>query len=230
MGNDFLKNENFGQKELTDKNVKGRLDSKILINAFWDEDFNFLDEKLYVLMDLTIREGELIDFKMMEDFSKFVKIEDLKQIRFTDMRNQLSIKNSVLTIPSMFLQSNALNLTLAGKYGFNNDVDFKFKINAGQIISSKFKRFNPLRNPKKAKKNGWFNIYVGMEGNLYGKLNFDYTDKKDAKAVLDDKLKVEFQDIQNIIKTKFKTDDVTEPLDWDDNDDDGGDDGEWGEF
>lgn len=226
----FEEAENFGQKELTDKNVKGRIDSKILVNAFWDEDFNFLDDKLYVLMDLTIREGELINFKMMEDFSQFVKIEDLKRIKFTDMRNQLSIKKSVLTVPSMFIQSNALNLTLAGKYGFNSDVDFKFKINAGQVIANKFKRFNPLRNPKKARKNGWFNIYVGMKGNLYGKLDFDYTDKRDAKAMFE-KLKVEFKDIPNTVKNKFQTDDVSEPLDWDDSDDGSNDDdGEWGEF
>jgi hypothetical protein len=145
------------------------------------------------------------------------------------MRNQLSIKNSILTVPSMFIQSNALNLTLAGKYGFNNDVNFKFKINAGQVISNKFKRFNPRRNPIKAKKNGWFNIYVGMEGNLYGKLDFDYTDKRDAKAMFE-RLKVEFKDIPNTVKNKFKTDDVSEPLDWDDSDDGNDDDGEWGEF
>ncbi len=52
----FEESENFGQKELTDKNLYGRLDSLILINAFWDEDFNFLDEKLYESNDVPIRE------------------------------------------------------------------------------------------------------------------------------------------------------------------------------
>ncbi len=227
----FVETENFGQKVLTDKNIKGRLDTKIIINAFWDKKQTFLYDKLYALMDLTFREGELRDFEMLKSFSQFIKIEDLEDIKFTDMRNQLRIQNNVLTIPTMFLQSNALNLTLAGQYNFNNDVDFKFKVNAGQIIANKFKRFNPRRSPKKARRNGWFNIYVGMNGNLYktGKdgLQFDYTDKKDALAVLEGKLKVEFEDIQNTIQTKFNTSTVLEPSDWNDGDGNGGDDGDF---
>lgn len=224
----FIESENFGQDILTDKNIDGRLDSKILVNAYWDKNFNFQQDQLYVLMDLTVRDGALKDFKMMEDFSQFVKIEDLKEIRFTDMRNQFRIQNSILTIPTIFIQSNALNLTLAGQYGFNNDVNFKFKINAGQVVASKFRKFNPNRTPKKAKRNGWFNIYVGMEGNLYGDLQFDYTDKKDAKKVLEDQLKLEFQDIQSLISDRLKSTQIIEPDDW--NDDENNDDGSLYEF
>lgn len=223
----FREGENFGQKELTDKNVKGRLDAKILVNAFWDENFNFLDDKLYALIDLTIRDGELVDFKMMEDFSKLVKIEDLKNIKFTDVRNQLRIQNNQLTIPTMFIQSNAVNLTMAGTYGFNNDVNFSFKINAGQAIAQKFGRFKNYKAIK-ANRSGWLNMYVGMVGNLYGDLKLDYTDKKNVLNAFNNTLKSEFVDIQHEIQTKFNIQTVVEPDGWDDDETD--DDGAFDEF
>ena len=223
----FREGENFGQKELTDKNVKGRLDAKILVNAFWDEDFNFLDKKLYSLIDVTIRNGELKNFKMMEDFSKLIKIEDLKNIQFTDVRNQLRIQNNQLTIPTMFIQSNAVNLTMAGVYGFNNDVNFNFKINAGQAIAQKFGRFKNYK-PIKANRSGWLNMYVGMKGNLYGKLDLDYTNKKNVLNAFNNTLKSDFVNIQQEIQNTFNVQTVVEPDGWDDNE--SGDDGAYDEF
>ena len=228
-GKEFFKQgENFGQNVLIDKNIKGTLDGKMIINAYWDKDYNFLYDKLYSLLDLTIRQGELIDFKMMEDFASYVKIQDLKHIKFTDMRNQLQIKDGKVIVPSMFLQSNALNMHLAGTYDFNDNIDFKFKINAGQVIANKFKRFNPNRNPKKAKRKGWINLYVSMKGNLYKALEMKYRDKKEVLEALEGNLSIEFQKIQNTIKSKFDSDPLTEPLDWDD--EDNGNDGDFGDF
>lgn len=224
----FRQGENFGQDVLMDKNIKGMLDGKMLVNAYWDKDYNFLYDKLYSLLDLTIRQGELIDFKLMEDFSRYVKLEDLKHIKFTDMRNQLQIKDGKVIVPSMFLQSNALNMNLAGSYDFDDNVDFKFKINAGQVIADKFKKFNPNRNPKKAKRRGWINLYVTMKGNLYKTLEMKYRDKKEVLTSLEGDMSIEFQQIQNTIQSKFDSDPLTEPLDWDDEEE--GNDGDFGDF
>lgn len=221
----FYEGENFGQTELMDKNIVGRMDGKVLVNAYWDEAFNFLDKKLYVLLDLTIRDGELNDVKMFEDFSRIIKVEDLRRVKFTDMRNQLRIQNGELTIPTMFIQSNALNLTLAGIYGFNNDVNFSFKINGSQVIANKFRRFNPSYAPKRAKRSGWFNIYASMKGNLDGELKVDAFDKKNVLDVFNNRLQADFVDIQNNISTQFKVETVSEPTGWDDGDDTGNDDG-----
>ena len=228
----FYEGENFGQSELIDENIVGRMDGKMIVNAYWDEDFNFLDDKLYVLLDLAIRDGELVNVKMFEDFSKLIKIEDLRRIKFTDIRNQLRIQNGVLTIPTMFLQSNALNLTLAGTYAFNNDVNFNFKVNGSQVIANKFRRFNKNYTPKKAKRSGWINIYASMKGNLYGDIKMDLTDKKNVLNAFNNELRADFVNIQNNIKTQFNVEAATEPTGWDDGDSgsDDDDDGAFGDF
>jgi hypothetical protein len=58
----------------------------------------------------------------------------------------------------MFIQNNAVNLTIAGWQGYDLDFDYVIKVNAGQTVANKFKRFNPKRKAIKAKKEGWFNI------------------------------------------------------------------------
>jgi hypothetical protein len=74
-------------------------------------------------------------------------------------------------MPAMFIQSNALNLLVGGEYGFNHDLDFKLKINAGQVLANKFKKYNPDKPAIKAKQQGIFNIYAHIFGNVYNKID-----------------------------------------------------------
>jgi hypothetical protein len=64
----------------------------------------------------------------------------------------------------MFVQSNALNLTLSGEHAFNNAIDYNIKVNAGQVLTNKLKRHNPRLAPKPARKKGFFNLYYAVKG------------------------------------------------------------------
>ena len=85
----------------------------------------------------------------------------------------------------MFVQSSALNLLIGGEYGFNHDLDFKIKINAGQIFANKFKKYNPSKKTIKAKKNGLFNIYAHIYGNLYENVEYKIG-PRNSKKYLDE--------------------------------------------
>lgn len=207
----FNQMDNFDQTVIMAENIAGRLDAKVKLKTFWDKDGNLLYDKLYALADLTINNGELIEFKMLEDFSTFVKLKDLKRIKFTKTRNQLEIKNGRLTLPAMLIQNNAVNLNIAGWHEFDLDFEYFIKVNAGQALAEKFKRFNPSRRAKKSK-NGWLNIYVRVFGDAEN-YNYEY-DKKGVQAALDVKLSEQFQQIQNDIRIEFEEAALTEPEEW----------------
>ncbi|MFK7950756.1 MAG: AsmA-like C-terminal region-containing protein [Saprospiraceae bacterium] len=211
----FSQLDNFGQDVLTDKNIRGEFDAKIRLKNYWDKAGNVLYDKLYALADITISNGEIVDFDLFTDFSKFVKVEDLKNVKFTEMRNQLEFKNERLTIPAMFIQNNAVNMTIAGWQDYDLDFDYKIKINAGQTIANKFKRFNPRKKAIKAKRDGWFNIYVHVFGNV-DKYDFAYS-KKTVEAALEADLNQKFKQIQNDILTEFQKNALEEPEDWENN-------------
>ena len=155
----FRQFEDFGQKVLSYKNIKGTVNGKIAVDVFWDENGQFLDEDLRVLGDISIDDGELVNFRMLYDFSNYVKIQDLRHIKFVNMRNWLEVKDGKVIIPSMFIQSNALNMTVSGEHSFTNAMNYNIKINAGQVLLNKFKKYDPRLRPQEAKRQGWFNLY-----------------------------------------------------------------------
>jgi len=161
----FYQAENFGQNVLTDKHLRGRMSSKMAIHAYWDEKMNFLYDQLRVLAQLDIKNGELIKFEMFEDFGNYIKIDDLKYVKFKDLQNWVEVRNQRVFIPVMFIQSNALNLTLNGEYTFNYEYDFNFKINAGQVLFNRMKKYNSKMKPLPAKEKGMFNMYATVFGN-----------------------------------------------------------------
>ena len=131
------------------------------------------------------------------------------------MRNQLEFKDKRLTIPAMFIQNNAVNMTIAGWQDYDLDFDYKIKINAGQTIANKFKRFNPKRKAIKAKRDGWFNIYVRVFGDVEN-YDFEYS-KKEVEAALEADINRKYKQIQNDILTEFQANVLEEPEDWQNN-------------
>jgi len=212
----FQQTENMGLDVLQYKNIKGRLTSKVTINSFWDKDGSFMDKKLAMLGDVNIKNGELIKLDMLYDFADYIKLSDLKHIKFTKLHNNFEVKKGKLYIPEMFIQSNALNLTISGIHSFENKINYNVKVNAGQVIGNLFKRHDATRKPIEAKKKGWFNLYY----RIYGTVD-KYTTKRDNSKVkknlktssrhrkeIEYKLKKEFGTISSWI----------EPDDWEDED------------
>lgn len=162
----FYQAENFGQEVLVSDNIKGKLNAQIRINAFWDEAGNFLDDKLKVLAGVSVKNGEIVDFKLLESFSNYIKVRDLRHIKFVNLQNWLEVRKGKLYLPTMFIQNNAVNLTISGEHSFDQDIDYGIKVNAGQVLLGKLKKHDPLLKPQKAKKKGFFDLYYSIEGTL----------------------------------------------------------------
>jgi AsmA-like C-terminal region/AsmA family len=214
----FRQFENFGQDFLLYKNVNGELEAKLSVQAYWDEEGHYQNEKLRVFGDVSINNGELIDFQLLYDFSEFIKIKDLRYIKFTHLHNWLEIRNERVYIPTMFIQSNALNMTVSGEHSFDNEIDYNLKVNAGQVFVSKFKKYNPRKEPQPAKKKGWFNLYYRIYGNTK---NYSFESNKrrvKKRFLLSENRK---KDIQIALKRDFGEAiiDTYEPNSWKDDTD-----------
>ena len=203
----FRQCDNFGQEVIFDKNLRGRLDSRVAVNAFWDENGDFDMKKLRVLADLNGRNGELVDLEMLRDFSKFIHVEDLERVKFSEMQNYLEISNRTIYIPAMFLQSNACNLTISGKQDFDDKIDYKFKVNAGQVLMNKMKKHDRDLDAL-PEKNGLFNVYYTMCCHLD-----KYEVKRDKRGVKDafEKSESRKKIIAAALESEFKGIDVTMP-------------------
>ncbi|MEM1326745.1 MAG: AsmA family protein [Bacteroidota bacterium] len=210
----FHQSENFGQDILTDQNIRGTMNTNMVVYAFWDEQMNFDYERLRVLAGIGIEEGELNDFELFESFSTFIKMKDLERVRFQDMQNWLEINNERIYIPVMFIQTNAINLTLNGEYTFDYAYDFNIRVNAGQVAANRLKRHDPDLVALPAKRKGFFNLYYKVTGqddafdyemaNKEVKRDFERSERR--KNQIRESLLAEFQ---NIVL-------IREPQDWGD--------------
>jgi AsmA-like C-terminal region len=180
--------DNFGQEVILSKNIKGLLDGKVAIAAFWDDKGNFLTDKTTALADITGKNGELAGVKMFEDFSTFIHIEDLRKVKFTQMQNFFELSNRKLILPAMLIQNNACNMTVSGTHTFDNKIDYKVKVNAGQVLLNRIKKHDNELDPL-PEGNGLFNVYYVIKGALDGD---KYEMKRSKKTV-----KAEFERSEN---------------------------------
>ncbi len=178
----FAQAENFGQDVLKARHISGHLNSNFVVSAYWDADGSFRLDRLRVLAGIGLEDGEIKDFDLFTNFSDFIKIDDLRRVKFDNLENWLEIKNEKIYIPTMFIRSNALNLTMTGVHSFKNTIQYYLKINAGQVLINKLKRHDSSLRPLEDRRKGLFNLFY----KLYGKTaNVKYkTARRDAKKAL----------------------------------------------
>ena len=174
----FNQANNFGQDVITYKNLRGKLNSNISIGAYWDEQGNFLQKKLKVLASVNVKDGELLGFKLLEDFADYIKIQDLRRIKFSEVQNWIEVRNEEIKIPVMFIRSNAANISVSGSHSFDHYLKYNIKLNAGQVLMNRLKKYDRSLKPHKAKNKG-FNLHYAIRGPLD-----NYKFRKDRKEVL----------------------------------------------
>ena len=197
----FYEFNSWGQTEITDKNLKGNLTTNLVLKAGWNKnDFDY--NQLVVVADVTIDKGELNNFEPMKSLSAFVKISELENIRFTQLKNQIEIRNSTINIPTMNIFTNAINLELSGTHTFENLIDYRIKLNLLQLLSNKFKSKNNF-DPDAVEQSdeGLLFLYITMKGPASDPI-IKY-DKKSVKEKIKQDVQVEKQNLKTILQQEF---------------------------
>lgn len=196
----FYEFDNFGQSSLTDKHLKGELNTDLALQATWDER-KFNKSKLYAIAEVSIDQGELNNFEPMMALAKFVKISELKNIRFSRLQNQVEIKNEKIFIPQMMIFTNALNLQLSGSHSFENIIDYKIQLNLLKLLTSKFEKTSAVAAETDKTTEGFLNLYLTMTGPADNPL-IRY-DKNAVKQKIASDLKNEKNELKKVLEQEF---------------------------
>lgn len=162
----FYETGNFGQMTLTDQNIRGYVTSTVDFNSMWDKKLQINSDRIFTLADIKIENGELINFKPMLKLSKYVKGSDLQNVKFSTLKNTIQIQHKRIIIPSMEIQSSAMNITLNGEHTFSNIVDYSIRMKLSQLLGRKVKQQNTEFGTIQEDASGGLNLFLTMKGPL----------------------------------------------------------------
>ena len=161
-------------------------------------------DKLYAGVEMTIENGEMNNVEAMKSLSRFIELKDLENIRFSTLKNQIEIKNQVITIPKMEVRSNAINITASGTHTFKNEINYRVKLSLNELLSKKAKQAKKQNDEFGEVADdglGRTNIFLLMTGTIADPV-IKYDSKSAIKNVQQD-LKVEKQSLKTILKEEF---------------------------
>lgn len=144
----FYSFNDFGQSQITHEHLKGTISGNSLFSAEFDSTFTIRKESILSENNVTVRNGELNGFSPILALSRFIDVDELQNIQFETLENNVLIKENQVIIPVMDIQTNALNLSASGTHGFNNHYDYRLKLKLSELLYSK----------ARGRKNSEFNI------------------------------------------------------------------------
>ncbi len=197
----FSQLENFGQTTMTDKNVKGKINANIQFTSSWTTSLVINPAKVRALADITISNGELINFIPIQALAKYIKVPDLNNIKFSTIKNQISISDRKIFIPSMEINSTALNLTASGEHNFDNIVDYRLVLLLSDVLGKKAKQNNSEFGEIEDDGLGRTMLHLSMKGPIDNP-KFGY-DRKGAGEKMKTDLAREKQTMKAILKEEF---------------------------
>ena len=133
----FYSFNNFGQDQITDKHLKGSISGESTFSASFDSTFTIRKESILSESSVTIRDGELNSYDPLLALSRFIEVEELRNIQFETLENNILIKDSQVIIPSMDIHTNALNMSASGIHQFNNHYDYRLRLKLSDLLYSK---------------------------------------------------------------------------------------------
>lgn len=133
----FTAFNNFAQNFIIDRNLSGSLNGTISFYSEWDGKFELRPEKISAIANVSILNGELIDFEPMMQLSKYIDARELEHVKFSTLKNIINIKDSRVIIPEMTINSSAFNIMASGTHSFNNNFDYRLRVLLSEVLFNK---------------------------------------------------------------------------------------------
>jgi len=209
---------NFDQTEFTPEILMGEITTTLNYSMYFDRFFNVLEDSIFSLAQIQIKNGRLRNYKPMESLSSFVELDDLKDIKLKEMSNTVEIRDRTIYIPTTEVQSNAMNLTIGGTHNFDNFMDYRLKIRITELLASKSGWVKKKKECQlEENKEGGLSAYVIMVGTPDDlKIKYDRkTVQENIKKEIKKETKNFFQDLKKEIKREKSNTKDRRKVEWD---------------
>ncbi len=139
----FLTFGNFGQSFIHGDNLKGSLSGNLGFISEWTRDLRLKSDKIVADSKVEIKQGELVNFEPMLGLARYIDVSELRHIRFSTLNNEIFIRNNVVTIPQMDINSSAFNISGSGTHRFDGHFDYRLRVRLSDVLFGRASRSKP---------------------------------------------------------------------------------------
>jgi len=200
----FVQLENFGHESLTDKNVKGLVSAKAIVNIPCGKDLSINTNKLNCSCDVSINNGELIQFDALKSLSKFISMKELEDIKFENLSTMINIHDRIFSFPETQVNSNAIDIEVNGSQDFDGNMDYVFGLYLSELLAKKAKagrKENTDFGEQDTEGKHRFRLYIAMKGPIKNPV-ISY-DQKAAKEERKEVHKEEKEKLKGLLNKEF---------------------------
>lgn len=136
----FYSTNNFGQQVILSNNLQGKLSGTLNFTTEWDSNLVLNDKSIIANSDIEIKDGKLINYEPMLGLSRFIDVQELRDIKFKTLKNQIFIRDRKVTIPEMDIHSTAFHIKGSGIHDFDNNYDYRIQVELNEVLSMKARK------------------------------------------------------------------------------------------
>lgn len=135
----LIKFENFGQDYLINENLHGKVSGTITSKFLVYPDLTPIIDRSEAKMELTVYQGSIVNFAPLSAMATYFSDRNLSNVRFDTLSNTFDLKDGVLNIPKMNINSSLGFIELSGKQSLDLKMDYFIRIPLGLVTSVGFK-------------------------------------------------------------------------------------------
>ena len=209
----FAEWDNFQQESITDKHLSGTVDGEVDLLLLFNPYFSLVEEQIFALSNIRIVNGELNNLETMKAITDYMRSnkalklmlnnhidrfeEKLMHLKFSELKNQIEIKDRRINIPKITIKSNALDVELFGWHDFDNNIEYHFSFRFNQLKSKpEYTEFGKVVDDGLG-----IVIYMTMYGTIDEPI-FSL-DSDERKNDLKESMTLEKENMKSMLKTEF---------------------------
>lgn len=205
----FAEFENFDQNFIQDKHLSGVANATVQFRSQLTTSLDIVQDKIESLVDLRIDNGELNNLESLQDIAGYIRAnkwaapfvdedrfaEKMQNIKFSRLENVIEIKDKMIMIPQMNIQSTAMDLSAKGVHGFDNKIEYTIGFSLREILVRKQTEWQEQDDGLGKK------LFVTMTGTTADP-QFKI-DKDAAKENRQEEMAAEKQNVKALLKEEF---------------------------
>lgn len=169
----FYSFENFGQKTITDQNLKGKLNTDFSFETRLNNNVRIVPSSMKGLLNINLTDGYINNFEPFLKMKRLVfKRRNFESVQFAPIKNTFKLSGEEIEIAPMEIESNVITLFIDGIYSFGKKTDINIQIPLSNLKRRDSTYVLDPNNPEKREGSKIFLRAIDENGEVNIKLAF----------------------------------------------------------